>query len=51
MTLQKFWIEDEDEGCMNCGELEFDSSRTEGLCIECNPCEPEFNIEDFYYLD
>lgn len=45
MSIQKFWMEEE-EGCMNCGELEFDQSKTMGLCIRCNPTDPRFYLDE-----
>lgn len=31
------WISwmDEDETCLNCGELNFHQSKTLGICLEC----------------
>lgn len=52
MSLQKFWMEDEEEGCMNCGELDFAQSKTYGLCIRCNPTDPRYfetYEDDEYY--
>lgn len=43
MAQQKLWFEDEDDfGCMNCGEVEYIPSITDGLCIDCNPTDPRY---------
>lgn len=42
MATQKLWFEDEEFGCMNCGEPDYTESITEGLCIECNPTDPRY---------
>ena len=29
------FIDDEDECCLNCGEIDYTPSKTMGLCLEC----------------
>lgn len=50
MTLQKFWMDDEEEGCMGCGQIDYAQSKTLGLCIQCNPTDPRYREEDASYV-
>ena len=44
-----FWFNDEENGCMNCGDLDYSTSITAGLCIHCNPVDSRFDNDEEYF--
>ena len=36
MAKEKDWLEEE-QGCAECGELDYTSSKVPGLCVNCCP--------------
>ncbi len=47
MSVRHFWVDDEDDGCMSCGEQDYAESITDGLCVECNPTDPRHQLPAF----
>lgn len=43
MATEKFWMEDDLDCCMNCGQSNYIHSKTQGLCIDCNPTDPRYS--------
>lgn len=44
MAVQKF--EDFEDECANCGSSPYQHSRTNGLCVDCNPTDPRYANQD-----
>lgn len=43
MATEKFWMEEDLDCCMNCGQSNYIHSRTNGLCVDCNPTDPRYS--------
>lgn len=36
------WFEEDLDCCMNCGQSPYQHSRTNGLCLDCNPSDSRY---------